>query len=143
MPAELGDIFLEREFESVDPNGNPGVIKLRIGKPYRLVDTDDFANWRCPYQLIGIGSEKIREARGIDAIDAMLTSLQLADVWLKSYSRLKITWFDRSEYLGLTLLPPVELTDEEKAKIDPHNAFEDIFEEFFRNLKNKRKDSPE
>lgn len=141
MAEPLSDLLFEREYGSTDPNGNTGVIRLLIGKPYLKADPESYADWRCPYQLIGIGLEKIHESRGVDAIDALLMSFQLVDAQLRANSRWKITWFDQTEYLGLTLPPYVELTDEQRAIFDPEKFFNDAFEDFFCSYKPKPKDA--
>jgi hypothetical protein len=52
-------------------------ITIIIGKPKQFPDTPDYY---CPYQILGIGDEKIRYAAGIDAVQA----IQLAMVMIGS-----------------------------------------------------------
>jgi hypothetical protein len=86
MPTtELGDTILEREFDSTDANSNKSIITFRLGVPFKPQEVTDLAQWRCNYQIIGIGLEKVHFAIGIDAIDALTTCLQLGDIFIRSY----------------------------------------------------------
>ncbi len=61
--------------------GQPDMkIRVRIGKPQRVTSPqrNDFVF--CPYQIIGIGDEKVRSAGGVDEVQA----LQLAMVMIGS-----------------------------------------------------------
>ncbi len=140
MPTtELGDTVLERLFESTDADGNKSIIKLRLGIPYHVPDSTSNLKWRCAYQIIGTGFEKVKLAQGMDAIDAMLMCVQLADVWMKMYQKdMTITWLGE-EWLGLVFPPASQLPE---AIDDEHSPFfEQIFDEFFRNFKGNRSSS--
>lgn len=98
MDHKLGDVIFEREFEAKDADGNRSYIKLRIGASeldVELNKVSEIGAWFCPHQIIGIGSERVNIGRGIDALDALLTTLKLADASLKFYARVhhkNITW---------------------------------------------------
>jgi hypothetical protein len=141
---ELGDTILEREFESVDADGNLAIITFRLGIPYQQTETLKDAKWRCNYQITGIGLEKVYFGRGIDAIDALTTCLQLGDIFIRSYQgRRKITFFGQED---LHLVPcPVEgLSEEELEELksirhDPSDPFKAILDKFFGNFKPEQK----
>jgi hypothetical protein len=91
--------------------------------------------------LIGIGRENVTTAPGIDAIDAMIGSLRIAEAFLKSYSRAqatKITWLGE-EWLGLSLSPIAEVSDQDRFEANDF-PFDQIFEDFFLNFSRKSKD---
>ncbi|MBA3868985.1 MAG: hypothetical protein H0X30_07515 [Anaerolineae bacterium] len=137
--SEMGDTILEREFDSTDTDGNKSIIKLRLGIPYQISDSTSSLKWRCAYQIIGKGSEKIKLAQGMDAIDAMLMCIQLADIFMKMYQKdTKITWLD-DDWLGLIFPPVSELTEEERKATseDENSPFKQLFDEFFRNFKGR------
>ncbi len=139
--GELGDTILEREFQAVDADGNQSIIKLRVGLPYLSDDTTEIEWWRCDYQITGIGSEKVRCAHGIDALDALLMCIRLADVFMRNYQKTKtITWLGEED-LGLIPPPAEELTEEERKTMwqDEENPFKQVFDEFFRNFRANRK----
>ena len=131
MADELGDIILERTFESRDAKGNTGTIKLRVGIPYMISDATNDIKWRCNFQILGIGSEKIKVMRGMDAIDALLMSLRIAEAYLKSYSKIKITWLSEED-LGLSFTPPDEAQTE-----DDDSPFQEILDDLFRQFRSK------
>lgn len=134
MQHELGEVMLERDFETHDADGNVGQVKLRVGRP-QLIPTGDREFWYCPHQIIGGASEHVRALRGMDALDALLMTLKLAHFELGSYARdshKKITWLG-DKHLGL---PELEVSDEEH---EGFAGFEEAFEEFFRKLGGGRK----
>jgi Domain of unknown function (DUF6968) len=136
MTYELGEIILERDFEMLDAKGNSGNIKLLIGKPYKIAESE----WCCPYQITGITSETVRAAPGRDAIEAMLTSLQIAEAWLKSYRNKKITWEGSEDFL--LHLPPLEAIREgdNGTSDDDNSPFKKVFDEFFRDFDRQLRD---
>src|SRR5687768_7365656 len=116
----MGDILLEREFEMLDSHGSRGAVRLYLGKPYLASESNSSLHWRCPYQIVGIGSEKIKEARGIDALDAIQLSLRIAEALLNSYSstsKCKLTWLGEQQ-LGLTQSSDFEIQDQDKTLSD-------------------------
>lgn len=66
----LGDVILTRKIFIVGEHERE--IVINIGKPKELEDNGDHY---CPYQIVGIGNEKIRYAIGIDQIQAMQLTL--------------------------------------------------------------------
>jgi hypothetical protein len=133
MTNELGDTMMERDFQSLDSEGNSGTIKLRIGKPYFDPEASTSLTWRCPYQIIGIGSEKIKAAPGFDAINALQVCLQMAEAYLESYRHMEITWQDEDD-LGLHL-PHFELPDQDESQLETEDSpFQKAFDAFFLNL---------
>ncbi len=139
MTSELGDTIFERELDWVDAEGNKKTIKLKIGMPYEVADTDGDLKWRCAYQIVGRGLETVKLARGMDAIDAMLTAIQLAYIFLKSYQKDQITWLGDEE-LGLRLRSMKELNqDSERYRSEDENSpFKKAFDDFFKNFKSGR-----
>ena len=111
--TKLGDTILEREFESEDADGNLAIVTFRLGIPYKSQDVKGMAQWRCAYQITGIGLETVHFAMGIDAIDALTTCLQLGDIFIRSYQNRRTITFFGKEDLRLAPCPVEELSDEE------------------------------
>jgi hypothetical protein len=134
MISEINDVILERSFELLDKDDVSSVIKLRISKPTLMSDPEHSLKWRCHYQILGIGSEKIKSAPGVDAIDAILISLRIAEALLQSYSRVykkKITWLGEED-LGLYTSSQVEIEETNKKLFDTDDSsFKKTFDEFF------------
>jgi hypothetical protein len=136
MTVELGEITLERQFEFVDRHGDSGIITLRLGKPTIQSDSDSSLKWRCPFQIVGLGPEKLKEAPGMDAVDAVLNSLRLAEVLLTSYGQsynTKITWHGEVD-LGLSLLPVASSEQDRNPPKGNDDPFKKVFDDFFRNF---------
>jgi hypothetical protein len=51
-----------------------GKITVLIGKPEPFPDGSDYY---CPYQIIGLGTERVRRAGGIDSIQALHLALEM------------------------------------------------------------------
>lgn len=139
--TELSNAIFVREFDCVDADRQHSVIQLRIGIPYKPDDATGFMQWRCDRQIIGLGFGEIRSTMGIDAIDALIMSIQLADALIQSYRpRKTITWLEQDN-LGL-IPPPVEPLSEEEQKTmrqDENSPFKQVFDKFFRNFNPEQK----
>lgn len=61
-------------------------IIIFLGKPEKFPDSDDYY---CPYQIIGLGAEKVRYAGGIDAVQALQLALNMigADLYTSAESK--------------------------------------------------------
>lgn len=66
---KVGVVFATRELFVV---GRDQKITVKIGKP---VPFPDGSNYYCPYQIVGLGKEKIHFGAGIDAVQALLLAL--------------------------------------------------------------------
>ncbi|HEY0016553.1 MAG TPA: hypothetical protein VGC13_09555 [Longimicrobium sp.] len=111
-PPALGDVIAERELE-VD--GAAGAV-VRIGRP--TPDPAEGGDWRCPFQIVGLGDEAVHEAFGIDAVQALQLCLQMIDIHLASARGAReITWLGGAD---LGFFPIVNLAD--PLEIDPDEA---------------------
>jgi hypothetical protein len=74
MNAELGTAIAERRLRVSDsPNR---AIWVRLGAPRPFPD-DPLSNYYCPYQITGVGDERVRYAGGVDALQALELALHL------------------------------------------------------------------
>jgi hypothetical protein len=73
---ELGQVIASRTFEL-----EGGTAELLIGMPAPF---DDGCNFYCPFQLKGVGDERVRYAGGIDAVQALILALDIADVYIET-----------------------------------------------------------
>lgn len=67
---DLGDVVTTR-YLSVANDPKKKVV-IRIGRPQKIKDDDDYY---CPYQISGIGNEKIKYTIGIDGIQSLQLTL--------------------------------------------------------------------
>ena len=99
--VQLGEVIAEREFDVHDADGKVSHAILRMGKPQQKAPND----WYCPFQITGIGDEKVDAGPGIDSLHALLMGLQMARMFLgyfAKHERKKVTWLD-SDDLGFSI----------------------------------------
>jgi hypothetical protein len=85
----------ERELKAVRDGKSQGAI-LRIGKPIKSVDATDF---RCPYQVAGIGDDVIRSASGEDSMQALQLAIKMVGTELHfRYKAFTFTWLGSSDF---------------------------------------------
>lgn len=63
--------FVSRTLEVREVNGTERPVLVLMGAPEPVEDEEDF---RCPYQILGLGDERIRYAHGVDTMQAFLLS---------------------------------------------------------------------
>jgi hypothetical protein len=77
-PKRVREVVARRVFEAV-VDGTPREVELVLGKPVQVEMPDP---WACDYQVRGIGRRPVRRTFGIDAIQALLGALRVADAEL-------------------------------------------------------------
>ncbi len=99
QPTNIGDVIVEREFE-LRQGGQSQRVRLLIGRPRRMAEPG--SDWTCPFQIQGLGDEQIREACGVDAVQALMLCLQMASALLQHHRKqgLALTWLGQKD-LGL------------------------------------------
>jgi hypothetical protein len=89
----IGPVLCGRELTLRD--GHPvGVI---MGMPQRFPDGHD--DYFCPFQIIGIGNDKVRYGVGVDAVQAVWLTLQMIGARLHTSSEAKsgaLSWLGQS-----------------------------------------------
>ena len=66
MKVDLGPVIAERRLRVT---GRPELeVRIKIGVPRPYPDQRDYY---CPYQVAGIGTEKVKFAGGVDALQAL------------------------------------------------------------------------
>jgi len=71
----LGEIIATRLLHLIDEHGSRRPVSVFIGKPE---PEEDSSGYKCPYQVIGIGSQKTHFAHGHDSIQALQAAMVLA-----------------------------------------------------------------
>lgn len=85
----LGEVVAERELEHA---GGSARVVVRIGKPTE--DPAEGGDWRCPFQILGLGDERVYEAFGIDAVQALQLCLMMIDANLYGQP---VTWLGEKD----------------------------------------------
>lgn len=82
-------------------------IRVVLGKPQRAPGSSDDDLILCPYQILGIGDEKVRSAGGADAVQAL--QLAMGMIGSELYFKLnrqhggKLRW--EGERTGISVFP--------------------------------------
>jgi hypothetical protein len=64
---EIQEVIATRELSLDEPQGIRKVT-VSLGKPEPFPEAEGYC---CPFQILGIGSEKVKYAAGIDAVQAL------------------------------------------------------------------------
>ena len=73
-PDTIGEVIATRTFYLVDDLNSAGVVSVFVGRPQ---PADDQSGFRCPFQVIGLGTQNAQFAQGHDAIHALQSALIL------------------------------------------------------------------
>jgi len=77
----------------IDENGvSVGQVIVRLAKPEKIPGEDDFS---CGYQILGLGTEAVRTAVGVDAVQALFLAMTKigADLYTSAEaSTCKLSW---------------------------------------------------
>lgn len=65
---EIAETIAVRDLYLTDTQGSKRKVQVLIGKPEPFPESEGYY---CPFQIVGIGSEKLKYAAGIDAVQAL------------------------------------------------------------------------
>lgn len=90
----LGDIIAERVLEA-RKGSKSHIATVRIGRPVKSANAPDY---RCPYQIAGIGDDVVRSASGEDSMQAMELALKMvgAELYLR-HKDFTFTWLGQAD----------------------------------------------
>jgi hypothetical protein len=71
--TSVGEVIAVRKLTLQDDSGSHTEVLVILGKPQPFPDSSDYF---CPYQIKGIGGEKIKYLGGVDAFQAIGFALQ-------------------------------------------------------------------
>jgi hypothetical protein len=77
--VDIGETIAVRKFTLASEEGLGPEVSVLLGKTKQLPDHDD---WYCPYQIKGVGDEKVRYRGGIDAFQALQLAIRALGVEL-------------------------------------------------------------
>lgn len=80
----IGQMFASRTLKLT--NNNSTNVVIAIGRPQQFPDGPDYY---CPYQITGLGDEKVSWGGGIDAIQALLLTLEKIGITLSNLDEYK------------------------------------------------------
>ena len=87
----LGDVIAERVLDATR-DGESYVARVRLGRPVKPEGAPDY---RCPYQVQGIGDDVVRSASGEDSMQALELALRMvaAELYFR-YKDFVFTWLE-------------------------------------------------
>ena len=94
MKVDLGTVIAERRLRV---SGQPELdVRVRIGAPRPYPDERDYY---CPYQVVGIGKQKVKYAGGVDALQALELAVWILPTELDALRQAHpgLGWLDASE----------------------------------------------
>jgi hypothetical protein len=80
---ELGEVMAARELSLSEGDADPKTVMVRLGMPRQFPDS---SSYYVPFQITGIGSEKIRYAGGVDAIQAIQLAMKTIGFYLNKHN---------------------------------------------------------
>ncbi|HEV8456272.1 MAG TPA: hypothetical protein VGQ69_12890 [Gemmatimonadales bacterium] len=89
------EVIARRELAALSRDGERRSVEVRLGKP--VPSGRQGGEWACPMQIVGLGPERIKEAFGVDSVQAIQLALRLATIDLHSLASSNAV---RLEWLG-------------------------------------------
>jgi hypothetical protein len=93
---EVGPVIATRQ---LDLRGKP-TVKVIVGKPRPYPEPPE--DYYCPFQIVGLGNEKIYYASGVDSVQALALALRKIGILLnasKAYKRGELTMYNDRELI--------------------------------------------
>ena len=79
----LGEIIATRTLHLIDEHGHKRPVMVFIGKPEPAEDS----GYQCCYQVIGIGAQETKLARGSDSIQALQSAMAMVGASLHNLNQ--------------------------------------------------------
>lgn len=106
--GNMGDIIAERALTLLEDSGSSRQVFVRLGKPQSSPQGDESC---CPFQIIGIGDEKVRHVFGIDAFQALQLTVRYISFRLhhcRNESNLILYAWEQGDDMGFPEYPQDE-----------------------------------
>jgi hypothetical protein len=84
FPKDIGVVIAVRELSFTDNNNSKNKLVVAIGKPEPFPNSEGYY---CPFQISGGGSEKIKYAAGIDAVQSLQLVMEMIGATLQFMSK--------------------------------------------------------
>jgi hypothetical protein len=100
MDNELGEVIATRELSMRQRDGSRCEITVKLGKPAKFPDSDDYY---APLQIVGIGSETVLRIGGVDGFQAIQEVMKIIGAKLAAFEESageRLTWSGDDSGLG-------------------------------------------
>jgi len=81
----LGHIIATRILVFEEKGGSERTVNVRIGRPQMFSEPHD--DYFVPYQIVGIGSGKVRYGAGVDSVQALQLMMRMIGADLEALNR--------------------------------------------------------
>lgn len=78
---DIGDVIAERELLLSKGGSGARTVIVKLGMPRQFPDG---TGYYAPFQVTGVGSEKVRYAGGIDAIQAIQLAMKMVGAYVSA-----------------------------------------------------------
>ncbi|MGH9563259.1 MAG: DUF6968 family protein [Terracidiphilus sp.] len=95
LAAQEFDVIAERALDAIGDGGS-FEVRVRLGKPTPHPKGD----WACPFQITGIGDEKVRLIFGVDAVQALQLAMVAVGSHLSTHQKKAKLAFLSENHLG-------------------------------------------
>jgi hypothetical protein len=92
MEYQLGEVIATRELSVTLSDGSEKIVIIKLGTPLRFQESDDYY---APFQIVGMGSETVLCAGGIDAFQAIQEVMKVIGAQLMALqdaTNARLTW---------------------------------------------------
>ena len=91
---DLGSVIAERQLLYSDPENGSRLVRVLLGAPR---ESPGGGEWYCPWQILGIGGEKVLAAYGIDAVQSLQLAMTMigANLYAHADQGRRLSWGDR------------------------------------------------
>lgn len=91
-PGTIRHVLAKRTYELTEgPVSRP--VTVLIGLPFEMTDSADF---RCPYQILGLGEARVRYTEGVDEAQAIYLAMEAIGTFLAGRPEARegrLTWY--------------------------------------------------
>lgn len=96
----IGEVIAERVLESSIGGAKSKDVIVRLGRPKPF---DEGAGYFCPFEIVGLGDQKIRYAAGVDAFQSLQLVFRMISAMLQHYRKelsVELHWRKSGDDLG-------------------------------------------
>jgi hypothetical protein len=89
--TDLGTVIAMRDLRYRDPENGSRAVQVLLGMPR---ESEPGREWCCPWQIIGIGDEKVRAAYGVDAFQCLQLVMIVigATLYARAGDETRLSW---------------------------------------------------
>lgn len=97
--AVLDDIIAHRDLDLLGADGQPVQrVRILVGRPFISENTESYF---CPFQILGIGMNRVMRAGGVDSVQALQAALSnISNILWALNEEQKLAWLGQPGDIG-------------------------------------------